>query len=112
MLWVANNGASSGADGMTPFLTFYTVSVQLLFGFLIHFFLKKKINRKLAKGILLIGYGVLYELIFVLISKQFAILRAFESEFSGELFRAYSFSSLIGVIISLIVLRTIRTSND
>lgn len=107
MIWVINTNLPGGDVGMTPFTVGLVLIIQLPIGVISAFVFKKALRERIQKIIGLTLYIVLYELIFVIIGGQIPIINAFNTDWSGEIYAAYSLSSIIAYImcIALILIK-------
>lgn len=97
MTWITLGTFSGGEVGMTPLTVLITITIQFTLGSLIYIYIKKRTTSNLL--LTLFFYMVLYEIIFYFFTGNFALSNITNEGFSGAIYRAYSFSSLIAGII-------------
>jgi hypothetical protein len=101
MIFILNGGYSGGNVGMTPLTVLLVTSLQFFISCTLYLAVKKYFHWNGSWLFILVGV-VLYELLFLLITNMLPILNLFEKDFTGFIYRSYSFSSLISAIIVLI----------
>ncbi|WPP49669.1 hypothetical protein [Catalinimonas niigatensis] len=101
MIWVTNTNLPGGDVGMTPFTVGLVLVIQLPIGILLALLFNKILRERIQKIIGLTLYIILYELIFVINDGQFSIINSFNGDWSGEIYAAYSLSSIIGYIMGV-----------
>ncbi len=101
MIFILNGGYSGGNVGMTPLTVLLVTSLQFFISCALYLSVKKYFRWNANWVFILLGV-VFYELLFLLISNTVPILNLFEKDFTGFIYRAYSFSSMMSAIMVLI----------
>lgn len=107
MIFILNGGYSGGNVGMTPLTVLFVSSLQFLVSCALYLTVKKNFHWNINWIFILLGV-VFYELLFLLITNTVPILNIFEKDFTGFIYRAYSFSSVISAMSVLTAYWSVR----
>lgn len=106
MIWVTNTNQPGGNVGMTPFVVGLVLIIQIPIGIVLSLLFNKLLRERKQKIIGLTLYILIYELIFLMLDGSLPIIHSFNRDWSGEIYAAYSLSSIIAYIITVIFIRT------
>ncbi len=101
IIWISKSTLAGGEIGMTPI--FLGIVLLIVFGIEITLTLifKKQLNSIRNKIIGLIIAFFLYEIVIWFMDGSFALLESFQEPFSENISGAFSFSSIISLLIIL-----------
>lgn len=102
LCWVFTTSHSGGAIGMTPLTVLLISSIQFAIAIIVSFFARDLVNRYAIQVFLL--YLLLYEGVFFLLNGNASVIHIFEKNSIGFIHRAYSLSSVMAGVFTILLL--------
>ena len=100
IIMITASGLPGGAVGMMPMLLMIVVGIQFVIGSILYLPFRKRIKSGGTVMLTLLTFTILHEIVFRLVTGNFAIMAALEQGINGQVGRAFFASYIIALVMT------------